>query len=139
MSSSKSKAHSDSESHTHSIFRKHQQSTPLMQEPSLLSHVSLRTVLKSTTLFSPPCAPHAGVSPSPYSLMQIPTPLPGNPPPQPQLLRCSRSVLTVLPTHTARSFLRSVTLSCDIARVCREDASPSCALWILCRCVSAYS
>lgn len=128
------------ESHTHT-----RSSTSIsmvsMREPSLLSHVSLRTVLKSTALFSPPRAPRAGgVSPCPYSLIQIPPSLPGNPPtfPQPSLLRCSRNILTsILPTQTAWSFSRSITLSCDNARICREDASLSCTLWILCRCESA--
>lgn len=96
MSSSKSEAQDDSKSHTHHISSL----APLMQEPSPLSHVSLTTVLKSTTSSSPPCAPHAGVSLSPYSCKFQPSP----PALQLQLLRPSRSILTILPTHIVQSF-----------------------------------
>lgn len=81
-----------------------------MQEPSLLSHVSLRTVWRSTTLFSPACAPHAdGVSPGPYSLRQIPPPWLGNPHPSLSHWDAAESIPTIVPTHMAWSFSRSVT------------------------------
>lgn len=97
---------------------------PVVQEPSPLSHVSLTVVLKSKTSSSPPCAPHASVSLRPYSCNFQPSP----PALQLQLLRCSRSILTILPTHVVQKFSRCVILSCDHAWIHREDTSLSCTL-----------